>query len=208
MVAETDTAGMSNKELKQLTELRNFLYDHLLLINAKDSAVETLAEEIYFRFCPEAARRLEGKNCPICGAEVMAPIYSSEKGDLRACRMGHSWPEMAPRPAADVRERVAREWHVHQSKDGMQYISGGLGILKIADAVTEHNALLAQPDARNDVPREPTEAMLRACWPIYHPWTNPPEPEQRPNNYADMKEKYSAVWRAMWDASQQRPERE
>jgi hypothetical protein len=50
--------------------------------------------------------------------------------------------------------------------------------------------------------REPTDAMLRTCWKLYHPWgADAPKPEDRPNNFAAMQEQVTAYWQAMISAA-------
>jgi hypothetical protein len=50
--------------------------------------------------------------------------------------------------------------------------------------------------------KSPTDSMLLACWPLYHPWgENAPKPEDRPNNFAAMQEQVTAYWQAMIDAA-------
>lgn len=55
------------------------------------------------------------------------------------------------------------------------------------------------------VPKEPTEAMLEACWPLYHPWgVNAPTSEDRPGLFALMKDRKIADWNAMLTAAQEK----
>jgi len=50
--------------------------------------------------------------------------------------------------------------------------------------------------------REPTEAMIEACWPVYHVWgKDAPSPDSRPNAYADMEVKALDYWHAQIDAA-------
>lgn len=50
--------------------------------------------------------------------------------------------------------------------------------------------------------REPTEAMVEACWPVYHVWgKDAPSPDSRPNAYADMQVKALEYWHAQIDAA-------
>lgn len=50
--------------------------------------------------------------------------------------------------------------------------------------------------------REPTEAMVEACWPVYHVWgKDAPSPDSRPNAYADMQVKALEYWHVQIDAA-------
>jgi hypothetical protein len=50
--------------------------------------------------------------------------------------------------------------------------------------------------------RTPSDAMLLARWPSYHPWgENAPPPEDRPSMYAEMVEKTTALWGTMIDTA-------
>ena len=61
------------------------------------------------------------------------------------------------------------------------------------------------PEGMVLVPREPTEAMLRAAWPVYHPWSKPPAPEERPEGFADCKKTATNFYKAMIAATPSDP---
>jgi len=52
--------------------------------------------------------------------------------------------------------------------------------------------------------REPTEAMVRSCWSLHHPWgERAPAPEERTLMFDDMAAEVSAYWQTMIDAALQ-----
>ncbi len=143
MTAETDAAGMSGKLDALIEALLNqgqFDEDGVMCIVSRQACDDAVA------FLREAARRLQGegdagaavaelrKGCRCLYIAVDASVADS------MTKLAEDVIALIPRPAAEVRERVARllnHWRYGPSDD--------LTADQAADAIL---ALLAQPDAR------------------------------------------------------------
>jgi hypothetical protein len=182
-----------------------------LKIAADQKLTQYAAAPNFWWLFREAARRLQGEGdaVPALPHKIVRVMGVFDPKRIEAIvdewceKEGYELVRKAPRPAAEVREMVMETLCAIRAKRFPMLLMNEVSVSwEEVDAIL---ALLAQPDARNDVPREPTTAMNEAGGVIIVREFNESDWEEA----KDMAEGLNPnqIWIAMWDAFQQRPER-